>query len=131
MHLQCRTTSGKSTLRAMLAVHNCCLRDDLDALLPRGRIRYVLVAVPPRTRPGVRGARAALIEASPLLDFATIKVRPDRLRAPFGRALQHQRIPANTRSVRGMSASVVIADEFAHFSDTAGPASDKRMSAAL
>ena len=36
-------------------------------------------------------------------------------------------MPANSRSVRGLSASLIILAEFAHFTDTAGPASDERM----
>ena len=36
-------------------------------------------------------------------------------------------MPANSRSVRGLSASLIILAEFAHFADTAGPASDERM----
>ncbi len=134
MHLQViGRQSGKSTLSAMLAVHNCCLRDDLDAMLPRGRVRYVLVAAPgeDQAREFVSLA-AALVDASPLLSsMATI--RSDRIdfALPSGARSAIRAMASNSRSVRGMSASVVIGDEFAHFTDTAGPASDERMFNAL
>ena len=40
-------------------------------------------------------------------------------------------MPANSRTTRGVSASLIILDEFAHFTDTAGPGSDEAMFASL
>lgn len=125
--------SGKSTLAALLATHNAVFRDDLDAMIPRGRTRYVLVASPSEDQ-----ARefvslcAGLIEASPLLaPMAEIKADRIDFRLPSGAHTAIRALAANSRSVRGMSASLVIIDEFAHMSDTAGPASDVRMFNAL
>lgn len=125
--------AGKSTLGAMVAVHNAAMRPDLDAMVPRGRTRYVLAAAPSedQAREFVRLA-AALIEASPALaGMATIKADRIDLALPSGARSAIKAMPANSRSVRGVSASMVILDEFAHFTDTAGPASDERMFAAL
>jgi hypothetical protein len=125
--------SAKSTTTAMLAVHNCCFRDDLDGMVPRGRVRYVLVAAPSESQ-----ARefvslcAALIDASPAL-AKLAKVSADRIDFTLtsGARTAIRAMAANSRSVRGMSASLIVLDEFAHFADTAGPASDERMFAAL
>jgi phage terminase large subunit-like protein len=131
--LACGRQSSKSTLSAMLAVHEAVLRADLDAVLPRGRTRYVLVAAPSEDQ-----ARefvslcAGLVEASPLLaPLAAIKADRIDFRMESGAHTAIRALAANSRAVRGMSASLVVLDEFAHFSDTAGPASDERMFNAL
>jgi hypothetical protein len=125
--------AGKSTLGAIAAVHNAALRPDLDAMVPRGRTRYVLAAAPSedQAREFVRLC-AALIEASPVLAaMATVKADRIDLALPSGARAAIKAMPANSRSVRGVSASLIVLDEFAHFTDTAGPASDERMFAAL
>jgi Terminase large subunit, T4likevirus-type, N-terminal len=125
--------SGKSTLAAMLAVHNAMLRDDLNGMIPRGRTRYVLVASPSedQSREFV-SLCAGIIEASSLLaPMAEIKADRIDFRLPSGAHTAIRALAANSRSVRGMSASLVIVDEFAHFTDTAGPASDERLFTAL
>lgn len=125
--------SAKSTTAAMLAVHNCCFREDLDAMIPRGRTRYVLVAAPSESqaREFVTLA-AALVDASPALrKLADVKADRIDFTLTSGARTAIRAMAANSRSVRGMSASLVILDEFAHFTDTAGPASDERMFAAL
>ena len=125
--------AGKSTLGAMAAVHNAALRPDLDAMIPRGRVRYVLAAAPSeeQAREFVKLA-AALIDSSPAL-AKLVTVKADRIDflLPGGARTAIRALPANSRSVRGVSASMLILDEFAHFTDTAGPASDERMFAAL
>jgi phage terminase large subunit-like protein len=125
--------SGKSTLAAMLAVYDAVLRADLDEMLPRGRVRYVLCAAPSEDQAREFVALcAALIEASPLLG-PMAQVKADRIdfHLPSGARTAIRALAANSRAVRGMSASLVVLDEFAHFSDTAGPASDERMFNAL
>jgi len=125
--------AGKSTLGAMAAVHNAALRADLDGMLPRGRVRYVLAAAPGQDQ-AVEFVRlcAALIEASPVLrPLATVKSDRIDFVLSSGAKTAIRAMPANSRSVRGMSASLIVLDEFAHFADTAGPASDERMFAAL
>lgn len=124
---------GKSTLAAMAAVHGAVFREDLDALIPRGRTRYALVAAPGQTQASefVRLCEV-LVDASPTLHrLATItRDRIDFL-LPSGARTAILALPANSRAVRGMSASLIVLDEFAHFTDTAGPASDARMLTAL
>jgi hypothetical protein len=133
--------SGKSTMAAALSVHNACLRPDLDAVLPRGRTRYVLVGAAGQDQSAefIRVC-AALIEESPLLaglasvraeriDFAIPRTGPrgDRWTAKVAiRAM-----PANSRTTRGLSASLLVLDEFAHAGDTAGPGGDAQLYAAL
>ncbi len=125
--------AGKSTLASMLAVHNAALRPDLDDVVPRGRTRYVLVASPSedQSREFV-SLCAGIIEGSPLLG-PMADVRADRIdfRLPSGAHTAIRALAANSRSVRGMSASLVILDEAAHLGDTAGPGSDERMFTAL
>ena len=74
----------------------------------------------------------ALIDGSPLLrPLATVKADRIDFALPSGARTAIRAMPANSRSVRGMSASLIVIDEMAHMSDTAGPASDERMFAAL
>jgi hypothetical protein len=125
--------AGKSSLAAAAAVHNVAMRDDLDAMVPRGRTRYALVACPAedQAREFIRLC-AALVDASPALRSLAI-VKADRIdfSLPSGGRSAIRAMPANSRSVRGLSASLIVLDEFAHFSDTAGPSSDEAMYTAL
>jgi hypothetical protein len=124
---------GKSSLCAMLAVHDAALRPDLDAIMVRGRVRYVLCASPSeeQSREFV-SLCAGLIEASPLLGpLASIKADRIDFHLPSGAHTAIRALPANSRSVRGLTSSLNILDEFAHFTDTAGPASDERIFTAL
>jgi hypothetical protein len=125
--------SGKSTLGALAAVHNCTLRPDLDDMIPRGRVRYVLVAAPSEAQAReFVGLCAALVDASPALrSLADAKADQISFSLPSGAKTAIRAMAANSRSVRGMSASLVVLDEYGHFTDTAGPASDARMYAAL
>jgi hypothetical protein len=76
--------------------------------------------------------RSGIIEASPLLG-PMAEIKSDRIdfHLPSGAHTAIRALAANSRSIRGMTASLVIFDEFAHASDTAGPASDERMFNAL
>src|ERR1039458_3028451 len=124
---------GKSTLAAMAAVHGCVFRDDLDAILPRGRTRYCLAAAPGQAQASefVRLCEA-LIDASPTLrSLATVSRDRIDFALPSRAKSAILALPANSRAVRGTSASLIVLDEFAHFADTAGPASDARMLTAL
>jgi hypothetical protein len=125
--------SGKSSLAACAAVHNACLRDDLDRVMTKGRMRYVLCAAPGQSQAEefIRLCEA-LIDASPVLrGLATVKSDRIDFRLPSGAKTCIRAMPANSRSVRGLSASLIVCDEFAAFTDTAGPASDVRMYEAL
>jgi Terminase large subunit, T4likevirus-type, N-terminal len=126
--------SGKSTLTAMAAVANATTRPDLDAVLPSGATRYILVAAP-----GEQQATefvkvcAAMLEASPLLGPLATSIRSDRIDFTLadGRRTAIRALPANSRAVRGMPASLLVLDEFAHFEQAGGPSSDARMLEAL
>ena len=125
---------GKSSMAVATGVHNCTMRPDLDGILPRGRTRYALIGCPSedQSREDVAVA-AALIDASDVLR-PLAKVSADRIdfALPNGAKSAIRALPANSRSVRGMSASLVIADELAHFnSEAMGPANDRRMLEAL
>jgi phage terminase large subunit-like protein len=124
--------AGKSSLAACAAVHNAALRDDLDGIVPKGRTRYLLVAAPgeDQAREFVRLCDA-LIDASPLLRrMATVKADEIRFRKPNGAKIAIRAMAANSRTARGRSASLIVLDEFAHFTDTAGPASDEEIQGA-
>ena len=108
---------GKSTMAVATAIWGATLRDDLDSLLPRGRTRYALIAAPTesQSRELIRVA-AGMIEESPVLEaLATVTADEITFRLPSGARTALRALPANPRSVRGMSASLVIADEAAHF----------------
>jgi hypothetical protein len=125
--------AGKSSLAAVAAVANCALRSDLDAMVPRGRVRYVLVAAPAedQAREFIRLCAAVVDGSEALRSMATVKADRIDFRMESGALSAIRAMPANSRSVRGLSASLIVLDEFAHFTDTAGPASDERMFAAL
>jgi hypothetical protein len=108
---------GKSSGAAATGIWNCTMRDDLDAILPRGRRRYVLVAAPgeAQSREFIRVA-AGMVEASPVLaPLATVRSDEIEFILASGRRTVIRALPANPRTVRGMSASLVIGDEAAHF----------------
>jgi phage terminase large subunit-like protein len=109
------------------------MRDDLDQILPRGRRRYVLVAAPgeSQSREFVRVA-AGMIDGSPLLrSLATLRSDSVEFNLPSGRQTVIRALPANPRTVRGMSASLVIGDEAAHFNKDDQLVSDAAMVEAL
>jgi len=116
--------SGKSSMAAAAAVHNAALRADLDDVLPHGRTRYVLVAAAGQDQATefVRVA-AALIDESPLLagyatvrseriDFSIPRTGPDGGRWMAKTAIRA--MTTNSRTIRGLSASLLVLDEFAH-----------------
>jgi hypothetical protein len=108
---------GKSSMAVATALWSATMRDDLDELLPRGRTRYQLIAAPSesQSRELIRVA-AGMVEASPVLrSLATVTADEVHFRLPSGARTALRALPANPRSVRGMSASTVIADECAHF----------------
>jgi hypothetical protein len=133
--------SGKSSIAAVAAVWDATCRPELDLMMTSGRTRYALVACPgeAQAREVIELCESA-IEASPVLrPLATVKAdridfRLERERADgtrFEARTAIRALPANSRTIRGMSASLIVLDELAHFSDSAGPASDERMWAAL
>jgi hypothetical protein len=108
---------GKSSMAVATAIWGATCRDDLDELLPRGRTRYALLAAPSesQSRELIRVA-SAMIEASPVLrSLATIRADEITFALPSGARTALRALPANPRSVRGMTASIVVADECAWF----------------
>jgi hypothetical protein len=124
---------GKSSMAIATAIWGATMRPDLDAEM-RGKVRYALIASPTedQSRELIRVA-AGMIEASPVLAPLAV-VRADRIdfTLPSGAKTAIKALPANPRSVRGMTASIVLADEGAHFnSDAAGLNNDVKMIEAL
>jgi hypothetical protein len=125
--------SSKSTLCALAAIHEAALRTELQGMLARGRIPYVLVACP-----GSEQAReflrltAGMVEASPVLRPMAI-VQADRIDFTLANGAHTciRALPCRAESVRGMSASMIICDEFAHFGTTEGSSSARAMLEAL
>lgn len=124
---------GKTTLAAMLAVHNAALRPDLDAVLPARRKRYVLIVAPGEDQAKeFVDVAAGLIADSPVLrSMAEVSASRIDFTLADGRRSCIAAMPANAKTVRGRSASLVIFEEFAHFDTTAGPGSDQRLYLAL
>ena len=71
--------AGKSSMCAAAAVHNATMRPDLDAMLPAGRVRYVLCGAPSESQSReFIGLCEVLIDGSPLLSDLAL-VRADRI----------------------------------------------------
>ena len=125
---------GKSSLCAVTAIWNAVARDDLDAIVPRGRTRSVLVASASddQARELLRIA-AGMVQASPVLsELATIQASTITFKLPSGATTELRSLATNPGTVRGRVASMVIADELAHMSsDVASWNADARMIEAL
>jgi hypothetical protein len=129
--------SGKSSLAAAAAAHNCTMRGDLDDMIPHSRWRAVPVVAPSedQSREFVQIA-AGMIESSPVLaELADIK--SDRIDFRVPRVDEHGRrwtaktsiraMAANARSVRGPSSALAIFEEASHLNSTEGPGNDRRL----
>ncbi|MHB8234309.1 MAG: hypothetical protein ACYDHT_06610, partial [Solirubrobacteraceae bacterium] len=121
--------SGKTTLAAVAAIHNACMRPDLDAILPKRKVRYVLVVGPGRDQgKEFIDICAGLIEDSPVLSsMAVVESTQITFHLPDGRRSRIRALPSSAKTTRGMSASLAIFEEHAHFNETAGPGSDERV----
>jgi Terminase large subunit, T4likevirus-type, N-terminal len=125
---------GKSSMCACVALWNAVARDDLDAIVPRGRTRSVLVASASddQARELLRIA-AGMVEASPVLrELAEVRSSVISFKLPSGAQTELRSLATNPGTVRGRVASLCIADELAHMSsDLAGWNSDSKMIEAL
>lgn len=121
--------SGKTTLGALVAIHNCVLRPDLDVVLPRRRVRYVLVVGPGQDQgKEFIEVAAGLIEDSPVLSrMAEVATTQITFHLPDGRRSRIRALPSSAKTTRGMSASLAIFEEHAHFNETSGLGSDERV----
>ena len=130
MHVACWARQvGKTTCIAIFAAHHCVCRPDLDRILPRRRVRYALVADPSLDQGKdfisiVRGACEESPIVSPMIEAGADRVT---FHLPDGRKSCILAIPANAKTVRGKSASLVVFDEHSSFDLSAGPGSDERM----
>lgn len=121
--------ASKTTLAACAAIHNATMRPDLDEVLPRRRVRYVLVVGPGQDQ-GKEFIEvcAGLIEDSPVLAaMAEVEVTQITFTLPDGRRSRIRALPSSAKTTRGMSASLAIFEEFGHFNETGGPGSDERV----
>jgi hypothetical protein len=125
--------SSKTTLCALAAIFEAGVRGDLDGTLAGGRTRYVLCAAPgeEQSREFIRVCRG-IIEASPVLrPMATISADRIDFTTASGAKTAIRSLPCKAETVRGMSASMCICDEFAHFGRTEGSSSATSMYEAL
>jgi hypothetical protein len=123
--------SGKTTLAALVALHDCLLRPELDAFVRPGERRHA-VAVATNLKQARLFVRAALsiVERSPLLAELIESVSDDEILFANGTALSA--FPCTARGVRGWPITTLLMDEAAHFvSETEGPAVAERVFASL
>jgi hypothetical protein len=121
--------SGKSSMAGAAAVHNTCLRPDLDEKLPRGRMRHALIAAAGEAQArDFIAVTAAIVDASPLLagcadvksdriDFALPRTAADGTRWTAKTSIRA--MTSSSRTTRGLTASLLVLDEFAHLENDA------------
>ncbi len=131
--LACGRGSSKTTLCALAAIYEAALRVDLDGILAPSRTRYVIVGGPSeeQAREFIKVC-SGIVKASPVLrnmaeclsdriEFTSVSGAPTAIKS----------LPCRAESVRGMSASMCVADEFAHFGTTDGSSSARAMFEAM
>ncbi len=121
--------SGKSLIAAAKLVHNITLRPDLDEMARSGS-RACLVVANSREQAGITLSYCrSLVESSPLLRAQLVSAQTDRLIFGNGVILA---MPCQDRLMRGLTASAIVLDEFAHFvSESDGPRVADRVYAAV
>ncbi|MGI8731072.1 MAG: terminase large subunit domain-containing protein [Solirubrobacteraceae bacterium] len=120
--------AGKTHCAAVVLAHAACFRPDLDACMRRGgEVRWCasIAANKQQAQICLRVARD-LIEGSPILAQYVLSSGDEQivLRFPDGRQTGIAAYPCTSRGVRGRPISTLVLDEFAHFLDTEGNASD-------
>ena len=112
--------SGKSLLAAAALVHNLLLRPDLDALAA-GSPRFGLAVANSQAQASITLSYARqFVERSRLLRSELVSASEQTLQFKGGRCLHA--LPCSDRLQRGLSASMVVCDEFGHFvTSTLGP----------
>lgn len=127
--------AGKTSMAAAAALHNALWRPDLDQLLPRSRVRYVLIAGAGRDQSHevIRVIRGLLDQTPGPLPIRSIVPLAGRIDFELhtGRQVCIRAMPTWGRSVRGLTASLAILDEFAHVAQTEGPGADHAVYAGL
>jgi hypothetical protein len=127
--------SGKTTLAAVVALHNALLRPDLDALVRPGERRYAVGVATnlAQARLLVNAARS-LVERSPLLAPLIESAAEDELTfaLPSGARTGIRAFPCSSRGGRGWPISALVMDEAAHFiTETEGHQTAERVWQAL
>jgi hypothetical protein len=122
--------SGKTTMAALVCLHSCLFRADLDAMVRPGERRYaVVVANRDQARLLVRQARA-IVERSPLVAELIAQATEDEISFANGTALRA--FACSSRGGRGWPISTLVMDEAAHFlSETDGYQTAERVWEAL
>lgn len=106
--------SGKTTLAALVCLHSCLFRPDLDAMVRPGERRYaVAVATNLQQARLIVDAARSIVEASPLLAELVEQATDDELRFRAGTCLRA--FPCSSRGGRGWPISTLVLDEAAHF----------------
>src|SRR5581483_3503570 len=109
--------SGKSTLAALVALHSCLLRPDLDALAgAAGGSHAVIVATNLKQARHVVAVAAEIVQRSPLLASMVDRVALDEIKFRNGTVLAA--FPASSRGGRGRAIRCLILDEAAHLADS-------------
>jgi hypothetical protein len=117
--------SGKSLMAALVCLHDCTLRPELDVMVRPGETRYAVAIATnlPQARLIVQAARS-IVERSPLLAPLVEGVTEDELRfkLPSGARTALRAFPCSSRSGRGWPISTLAMDEAAFFYDNDGNA---------
>jgi hypothetical protein len=123
--------SGKTMLCSIVLLWLCLLRDDLDAAMRPGEIRFAVgVAVNLRQARLLVAAARSIVERSPLLAALLESSTEDELRFSNGTVLAA--FPCSSRGSRGWPICGLVLDETAHFlTDTEGPQVADRVYRAL
>lgn len=109
--------SGKSTLGGLIALWDCLLRPQLDALVRPGEKRYaVAIATSREQATVVVDAARAIVESSPLLAPLLVSSTDDELE--FVNRTVFRALPATARGIRGLPISSLVFDEAAHMLDS-------------
>jgi hypothetical protein len=110
--------AGKTSMCALVAVANCCLRPDLDQLVRPGEVRNAVVVATNLVQGRVLLSMArAIVYGSPLLRGLVTRETEDSLyfTLPSGARTAIRVFPCSSRAIRGFAVSVGILDEAAHF----------------
>lgn len=118
--------SGKTTLAALLAVHDCLFRPHLATYLRPGEKRYSVAVATSRKQAGIfLDAARVIVEGSPVLARLVAEIREDEIE--FANRTVIRALPATARGVRGLPCSSILFDEAAHMLDLDGNASAEPM----
>jgi hypothetical protein len=111
--------SGKSTMAALVALHNLLLCPDLDGRVRRGERRFAVCVATnhPQARLIVQAAQS-IVEGSPLLSQMVERTTEDEI--AFSNSTALRAFPCSSRGGRGWPISCLILDEAAHFVDAEG-----------